>query len=106
MGENIVKMPVKQAAEETKAVENKKLSYEELENVAQNLSAQNQNLVNKYKELFAKHQELMQNNYFIRLEWLWRVISMDPNKFSMEFVQQCTDEFVELMTPSQEDNKE
>ena len=100
MGENIVNMgPVNQDKTESK------LSYEELEKAAQNLSAQHQNLIARYKELVEKHQELIQNNYFVRLEWLYRVINSD--RFPESFIDQCTKEFITMMTPEQEeDNKE
>ena len=85
--------------------ESKKLSYDELENAAQNLSAQYQNLVNKYKELYAENQELKQNNYFVRLEWLFRVINSD--KFNPDFRNKCEEEFVNMMIPeTTEENKE
>lgn len=97
MGENIVNMnPVNQ--------EEKKLSYEELEQAAQNLSAQYQNLVTKFKELAEKHQELVQSNFFVRLEWLYRVIHSD--KFPESFIKKCVDEFIIMMTPAEEDNKD
>lgn len=91
MGENIVKM-----SPDTK---DNKLSYEELEKAAQNLSAQYQNLVNKFKELYAENQEFKQNNYFVRLEWLWRVLNSD--KFNESFRNKCEEEFIEMMTPSE-----
>ena len=96
MGENIITM-------ESKNKETKKLSYEELESIAQNLSAQYQNLVEKYKELHAKHEGLLQNNYFIRLEWLFRVINSD--KFTVDFRAKCEEEFINMMTP-EESNEE
>ena len=93
MGENIVKM-----GPEIQDNEAKKLSYEELESAAQNLSAQYQNLINKYKELYAENQELKQNNAFIRLEWLWRVVNSD--RFDTSFRSKCEEEFIEMMTPA------
>lgn len=100
MGENVVKMNP-----ENQDKESKKLSYDELENAAQNLSAQYQNLVNKYKELYAENQELKQNNYFVRLEWLFRVINSD--KFNPDFRNKCEEEFVNMMIPeTTEENKE
>ena len=101
MGENVVKMNP-----EVQDKESKKLSYEELENAAQNLSAQYQNLVERYKELHAKHQELLQNNYFVRLEWLFRVINSD--RFNVDFRTKCEEEFVNMMTPEivEEENKD
>lgn len=97
MGENVVKMN-----SEIQEKETKKLSYEELQSVAAQLSTQNQQIVAKYKELAAQHQELLQNNYFVRLEWLWRVIHSD--KFNKDFVLKCSEEFISMMTP--EENKE
>lgn len=92
MGENIVKMGPANQDNETK-----KLSYEELETAAQNLSAQYQNLVNKYKELYTENQELKQSNYFVRLEWLFRVVNSD--KFDPDFRFKCEEEFINMMTP-------
>lgn len=94
MGENVVKM-----GQETSEKESKKLSYEELQSAAAQLSAQNQQLISKYKELAAQHQELLQNNYFVRLEWLWRVIHSD--KFNPDFVLKCSEEFISMMTPEE-----
>lgn len=103
MGENIVKMGSEKQNEEVK--ESKKLSYEELEAAAQNLSAQLQNVVNKYKEVYTENQELKQNNYFVRLEWLWRVINSD--RFKEDFRFKCEEEFINMMTPEpSEDNKD
>lgn len=98
MGENIITM-------ESKSKETKKLTYEELESAAQNLSAQYQNLVERHKELYAKYQELLQNNYFVRLEWLFRVINSD--KFNVDFRNKCEEEFINMMTSeATEESKE
>ena len=100
MGENIVNMnPVDQEIREEK-----KLSYEELEQAAQNLSAQYQNLVTRFKELAEAHQELVHNNFFVRLEWLYKVINSD--KFPESFIHQCVNEFISMMTPEKEETKE
>lgn len=99
MGENIVNMGKNTQQE-------KKLSYEELQEVAAKLSAQRDSIVEKYKELTVKYQELLQNNYFVRLEWLWRVIEK-KEYFELDFVSKCMDEFKEIMMPSAgEDNKD
>ena len=87
---NVVDMP-------NKANEKKELSYEELQNACAQLSANYQNVVNKYKELADKHQELLQNNYFVRLEWLWRIINSD--KLTVDFRARCKDEFIQMMNP-------
>ena len=93
MGENIVKR-----SPENKDNEAKKLNYDELEKAAQNMSAQLQNLANKYRELQEMHQELLQNRAFLRLEWLWKIINSD--KMSETFVSKCKEEFEEVMFPS------
>lgn len=95
MGEKIVKM-----GENTQ--QEMKLSYEELQEVAAKLSAQRDSIIEKYKELTVKYQELLQNNYFVRLEWLWRVIEK-KDYFNEEFVSKCMAEFKEIMMPTVEE---
>ena len=93
---NVVELP-------SKASEKKELSYEELQNACAQLSANYQNVLAKFKELHEKHDALLQNNYFVRLEWLWRVITSD--KLTVDFRSKCEEEFMLLMNP-EEDNKD
>lgn len=95
MGENIVSMG-------NNTQQEKKLSYEELQEAAAKLSAQRDAVVEKYKELVAKYQELLQNNYFVRLEWLWRVLDK-KDYFDTDFVSKCMAEFKEIMMPTVEE---
>lgn len=68
----------------------KKLSYEELENVAHQLSEQS-------RQLYAQLQEVNRSNLFTRLEYLFKVVENAPS-FSEEFSRACVDEIQELMT--------
>lgn len=67
-----------------------KLSYEELENVARQLSEQSRNL-------YQKLQEANMINVFKRLDYLFKVIE-NTQAFDAEFVAKCKGEVVELMT--------
>ena len=76
--------------------ENKKkeLSYDELKNIAGQLSQQN--------------QQLNMTNIFKRMDYLFKVLEL-KDCFDSEFVITCSDEIKELMTPPvehEEDRKE
>ena len=78
-----------------------KISYEQLENVAHQLSEQN-------RQLFAKLQELNMANMFKRLDYLFKVIE-NGHMFKQDFLEKCIAEIEELMTVPEdveEDNKE
>ena len=68
--------------EENKEV--KKLSYEQLEEVAKQLSTQVQ-------QLYAKLQETNVQGIFKRLDYLFKVIEF-KDAFNEEFVTQCSEE--------------
>lgn len=78
--------------------ENKKLSYEQLEQIANQLSQQN-------REMYSKLQELNRSNALVRLDYLFRVIELvtkypqtHNQVFPDGFVNDCIHEFVESMT--------
>jgi hypothetical protein len=68
-----------------------KLSYEELENVANNL--------------YARLQQAEMSNMFKRLDYLFKVVENVDN-FPQEFTEQCVEEIVNIMTISTEETKE
>lgn len=82
----------------------KKLSYSELENTAQQLSAQNHRLQTAI-------QELNYNNFFTRLNFLFKVVD-NLDKFSKDFAEKCIKEIEDLMSlpektvVEEDDNKE
>lgn len=73
----------------TKTKEEKKLSYEQLNDLCTQLSAQSQ-------ELYKKLQESYQYNMFKRLDYLFRVLDASTF-FDEEFVDKCSDEIVMMM---------
>ena len=76
-----------------------KMSYEQLENVAHQLSEQN-------RQLFAKLQELNMANMFKRLDYLFKVIE-NGHMFKQDFLEKCIAEIESIMTvPEQEEESE
>lgn len=76
-----------------------KMSYEELENVAAQLSQQNQ-------QLYARLQQAEMSNMLSRLKFLFKVVK-NAQAFPEEFVTKCTTEIIDIMTiPEVEDTKE
>ena len=80
--------------------ENKKkeLSYDELKNVAGQLSQQNQ-------QLNMMLQQANMTNMFKRMDYLFKVLEM-KDCFDPEVVIACSDEIKELMTPPVETEEE
>lgn len=79
--------------------EQKKLSYEQLEQLAGNLSKQNEQLYNRVME---------QNfqNIITRLELLFKVIE-NADRFSSDFVISCSEEIEKTLTlPEKKEEKE
>ena len=76
-----------------------KMSYEQLENVAHQLSEQN-------RQLFAKIQELNMANMFKRLDYLFKVVE-NGHMFKQDFFEKCIAEIESIMTvPEQEEEPE
>ena len=76
-----------------------KMSYEQLEGIAHQLSEQN-------RQLFAKLQELNMTNMFKRLDYLFKVIE-NGHMFKQYFLEKCIAEVESLMTvPEQEEKSE
>lgn len=89
---------------EEKKTQNK-LSYEELENTAHQLSEQCRQLFNENKKLSAALEQANSINFFKKLEYLWMVITKDSEYLPIEFKIKCGEEFMTLMTPEQEETK-
>ena len=67
-----------------------KLSYEQLENIAHQLSEQ-------AKQLYAKLQEANLTNMFKRLDFLFKVVE-NAHAFNKDFVTKCVTEIEGLIT--------
>ena len=79
--------------------ENKKLSYEELNDVCMRLEQQNQYLV---REL----QKANLTNMFKRLDYLFKVVEYSHSFGDAEFVGNCIEEIKEAMIINTEEGKE
>lgn len=84
---------------EVEAAKPEKMSYEQLENIAHQLS-------NQAKQLYAKLQEANMVNMFKRLDYLFKVVE-NAHAFNEEFVAKCVAEIEDLMTvPETEEETE
>ena len=81
-------------AKETERPE--KMSYEQLENVAHQLSEQ-------AKQLYMKLQDANMNNIFKRLDYLFKVVE-NGHMFKQDFLDKCMVEIEELMTVPEEES--
>lgn len=76
-----------------------KMSYDQLESVAHQLSEQN-------RQMFAKIQELNMANVFKRLDYLFKVVE-NGHMFNQDFFEKCIAEIESIMTvPEQEEEPE
>lgn len=76
-----------------------KMSYDQLESVAHQLSEQN-------RQMFAKIQELNMTNVFKRLDYLFKVVE-NGHMFKQDFFEKCIAEIESIMTvPEQEEEPE
>lgn len=86
----------------TKAVQKEdrpeKMSYEQLENVAHQLSEQS-------KQLYMKLQAANMTNMFKRLDYLFKVVEYG-HMFSEEFLNKCISEIEELMTVPEKEEED
>lgn len=83
--------------------ESGKLTYEQLENAAHQLSEQSRNLYMQNQQLMKKLQEADLTNLFKRLDWLWTVINSNTSYITEEFKKNCGEEFMKLMASTEEE---
>lgn len=85
--------------QENKVEQSQKLSYEQLEQVAHQLSEQTRQLYNQL-------QRSNLNNMFKRLDYLFKILE-NNHMFKQDFLEKCINEIEVTMTiPKEEDNKE
>ena len=82
----------------TKDERPEKLSYEQLENVAHQLSEQ-------AKQIYMKLQSANMSNMFKRLDYLFKVVE-NGHMFKQDFLEKCIAEIEEIMTVPEETDKE
>lgn len=81
--------------------QSQKMSYEQLEQIAHQLSEQ-------ARQLYSQLQKSNMTNMFKRLDYLFKVVE-NGHMFKQDFLEKCIAEIEELMTvpeESEEDNKE
>lgn len=91
--------------EKKKEVKNnlKKLSYEELENAARQISAQFDAVLKENNQLKSAVNQLQMNNLYTELNFRFKVIEFQDS-FSPEFVDNCIATIESIMT-AKEDNE-
>ena len=89
---------VKSAASAQKSAQSEKMSYEQLENIAHQLSEQ-------VKQLYVKLQEANMANMFKRLDYLFKVVE-NGTMFDPDFLNKCIDEIENVMMPKEEPSEE
>ena len=94
------KSKVVEMAPQAKEIERpEKMSYEQLENIAHQLSEQ-------AKQLYMKLQAANMSNMFKRLDYLFKVVE-NGHMFKQDFLEKCIAEIEELMTvPEEPENSE
>ena len=97
---------VKAKEAEVKSPKVREYSKEELQNIAHQLSEQGRQLFQTNQQLTKALEEANLENYFKRLEWLWKVINSDCMYITTEFKRNCGKEFMDMMSTEEKSNKE
>ena len=85
--------------ENEKSLKKEKMSYEELENIAHQLSEQS-------RVLMQKLQEANMSNMFKRLDYLFKIIEFE-HMFDDNFIDKCIKEVQDMISiPEEEPNEE
>lgn len=85
--------------ENDKSLKKEKMSYEELENIAHQLSEQS-------RVLMQKLQEANMGNMFKRLDYLFKIIEFE-HRFDDNFINKCVKEIQDMISiPEEESNEE
>lgn len=84
----------------------RKLSYEDMENLCHQLSAQAQQLSTQNQQLRAALGEANLTNLYKRLDYLFDIIYKDSDYLTREFKQKCAEEIERIMTAPEEEVEE
>ena len=83
----------------------KKLSYEELENAAKQITAQAQSVARENQQLRTALQQATMSNMYTELNFKFKVVEF-ASAFTPEFVDRCVKSIEETMTPPPEEKEE
>ena len=84
------------------------LSQDELSKIY-SINAQNQQLKVQNKQLIDQLEAYRKNEFYLILDWNYKVVTTDSSLFSPEFKKQCAQRVEEMLTPKEEpkeDSKE
>lgn len=87
-------------------VEDRRISYEELENVCHQLSEQSRQLNLQNQQLKEALTEANLTNLYKRLDYLFEIVNRDNQYFTKEFKQDCASEIEGLMARPEEPETE
>ena len=87
-----------------KDVQNK-LSYEELEMAARQLTVQLDNLAKENKQLKINLEQLKMTSIYTELDFRFKVLDYS-SYFSDDFISKCTKTIEQIMSPKEEENSE
>lgn len=90
------------------AMENIDPQIEGLVRQMNKLDAENKMLKSRLTDAAEQIRFLSMGEVHKKLDWLWKVITLEGGEdvFGDLFVKQCIDEFVEILTPAQEEKEE
>lgn len=93
------------AVEETAKEQPRKLTYEELEQAAKQISVQAEQVIKENQMLKAKLQQVALGNMYTELGFKFEVLKA-KEFFSEEFVGRIVKDIEEIMTPQEEQKEE
>lgn len=90
---------------EEKKVQNKKLTYEQLEAAARQLSGQLDNVVKENQQMKTMLQKMQLDNLFAELNFRFKVLE-HKDSFNKEFTDRIIQEIELIMTVKEEEKEE
>lgn len=103
MEEKTIKLNPKKGTE-SKSNANQKLTPEQMTQALNNAYNVNMQLNKKVRELQNEVLNYRRNEFYVILDWLWKVINNDNTLITPEFKKECAERFMAMMTPPARDN--
>lgn len=79
-----------------------KLTEEQLKNYLDQAGAQVRQLAVENQKLKEQLQGIQRNEFYVVLDWLWKIINSDNQLIEPLFKRECAKRFQEMMTPVQQ----
>lgn len=99
--------PEMKVVEKKESATPRKLTYEELENVAHQASDQARQLYQQNQQMRQALAQLNVETFYKRLDYMWKIITEDTPYLTEEFKVKCGEEFMEMMkAPEAEETPE